>query len=161
MKYTLGIDPGYDRLGVAIIDSETKPNIVFSECFSPKKTQTYQEKIHSIGTHITDIIQTYNPQEISIEQIFFTNNQKTAMDVSAVRGAIIYCAMKEKVSVFEYSPTQIKMAVTGFGKSNKQQIKKMVSLLTNIQEDTKRLDDEIDAIAIALTHTVIQKKVYV
>ena len=157
MKYVMGIDPGYDRIGIAIIEKIKRPKVIFSECFSPQKNKTYQEKIHTIGDHIIDVINQYNPEEMSIEKIFFRNNQKTAMDVSGVRGVAIYCGMKEDVDVFEYPPAQIKMTMAGFGKANKEQIKKMVFLLTDIEKEKERIDDELDAIAIAYTHTIIHK----
>ncbi len=143
---TLGIDPGYDRVGIAIVENS---KLIYSECFETSRADDANIRIHSIGNKISDIIQSYKPQLLSIETLFFTNNQKTAMRVSEARGVIIYEACKNNVSVFELSPLQVKVAVTGYGKSDKQQVTDMVKRLVKINKE-KVKDDEYDAIAIAL-----------
>lgn len=151
----ISIDPGYERLGVAIIDKEknTKEIIVFSDCFRTSAKETFEDRLFSIGEKLENIILEYSPTALSIENLFIQNNQKTAMRVSEVRGAIIYIAKKYKLTIKEYTPLQIKLAVTGNGKSTKDQVIKMVNLLVkNI--NGKKLDDEYDAIAIGLTYFV-------
>jgi crossover junction endodeoxyribonuclease RuvC len=151
----ISIDPGYERLGVAIIDKEknTKEIIVFSDCFRTSAKETFEDRLFSIGEKLENIISEYSPTALSIENLFIQNNQKTAMRVSEVRGAIIYIAKKYKLTIKEYTPLQIKLAVTGNGKSTKDQVIKMVNMLVkNI--NGKKLDDEYDAIAIGLTYFV-------
>ncbi len=151
----ISIDPGYERLGVAIIDKEknTKEVVVFSDCFRTSAKETFEDRLFSIGNSLENIISEYSPTALSIENLFIQNNQKTAMRVSEVRGAIIYIAKKYKLNIKEYTPLQIKLAVTGNGKSTKDQVIKMVNMLVkNI--NGKKLDDEYDAIAIGLTYFV-------
>ncbi len=151
----ISIDPGYERLGVAIIDKEknTREVVVFSDCFRTSAKETFEDRLFSIGNSLENIISEYSPTALSIENLFIQNNQKTAMRVSEVRGAIIYIAKKYKLNIKEYTPLQIKLAVTGNGKSTKDQVIKMVNMLVkNI--NGKKLDDEYDAIAIGLTYFV-------
>ncbi|MBP6925512.1 MAG: crossover junction endodeoxyribonuclease RuvC [Candidatus Pacebacteria bacterium] len=151
--YILGIDPGYDRIGIAILEKESgKEILVFSFCFQSDKNLDINERIDSCIVFLKEIIGRYHPTELAIENLFFTNNQKTAMRVSEARGAIINLAKQQGLSVHEYTPLQIKQAVTGYGKSDKKQVAHMVTHLVKL-EPRKYIDDEIDAVAVALTHS--------
>jgi crossover junction endodeoxyribonuclease RuvC len=149
----LGIDPGFERLGVAILEKnkgEKKEQVLFSECFKTSAKLPFPERICLIGEEIKRVIKKYRPDVLAIETLFLNTNQKTVMHVAEVRGVIIYESKNFGMEIFEASPPQIKIATTGYGKANKEQIMKMVKILVDI-DNTKKSDDELDAIAIALT----------
>jgi crossover junction endodeoxyribonuclease RuvC len=158
----IGIDPGYDRVGIAIIEKKSpkeKEVLLHSECFTTSaKTKgtnaDIYERLAAVGGRIKNLIEKYAPDALAMETLFITKNQKTAMHVSEARGIIAYEARLHNLPIFEYSPPQIKIAVTGYGKSDKTQIIKMIPLLLKISPEKlagKMLDDEYDAIAVALT----------
>ena len=149
----LGIDPGYERLGIAILEKDKKSKkeeLLFSECFKTPAKLEFPERLLLLGKKIEEIIKKYKPNVLSIETLFFTTNQKTAMRVAETRGTIIYEAKKAGLQIFEISPLQVKIATTGYGKASKDQVMKMVKTLIQMDK-TKKSDDELDAIAIALT----------
>lgn len=151
----LGIDPGYERLGIAILEKnkgDQKEILIHSECFKTSSKLDFNERLLILGKKVEEIIKEYKPEMLSIETLFLNTNQKTVMQVAEVRGIIIYLARKYNLKIFEASPPQIKSSITGYGKSDKEQIRKMVGLLINLpKEKSESLDDELDAIAIALT----------
>lgn len=147
----LGIDPGFERLGIAVLEKSNKKEIVlFSECFKTSAKLDFSERLVLIGEEIKKIIKKYQPEVLAIETLFLTTNQKTVMSVAEARGVVIYECAKAGMKIFEASPPQIKIATTGYGKANKEQIMKMVKILVNIDKN-KQSDDELDAIAAALT----------
>ena len=156
----LGIDPGYDRVGLAIIEKPPrgKEIVIYSDCFQTSSKDTIYDRLLSIGREIERLIARFEPTSLAIETLFITKNQKTAMRVSEARGIIIYESLKSGIPVFEYSPMQVKMSVTGDGTSDKTRIQKMVRLLINLPTKIAK-DDEYDAIALALTHSAIHKSV--
>lgn len=155
----LGIDPGYERLGIAVLEqpqiepkalSGAREKVVFSECFKTKASLEFGERLNLIGEEIRKVIKKYKPEVLAIETLFLNTNQKTVMRVAEARGVIIYEAARAGLKIFEATPIQIKVATTGYGRSDKAQIMKMIRMLIDI--DTKKTsDDELDAIAIALT----------
>lgn len=156
----LAIDPGYERLGIAILEKThtSKESVLFSECFRTSAKLDFYERILLIGNRISEVIGEYSPTALSIENLFISNNQKTAMRVAEVRGAIIYLAKNLGLSIYELTPLQIKSAVTGNGKSSKDEMMKMVGLLTKTALKNKPiLDDEFDAIAIGLAYFAYNK----
>lgn len=146
----LGIDPGFERLGIAVLEKDKKEKVLFSECFKTSPKLEFSDRLLLIGKEIKDTIKKYKPEILAIETLFLTNNQKTVMHVAEVRGVAIYEASMLGLRIFEASPPQIKIAVTGYGKADKGQVMKMVKMLLNI-DNKKESDDELDAIAIALT----------
>lgn len=148
----LGIDPGYERIGIAIIDKNKgeKERLIFSECFKTSAKISFEERLLLIGQKIGEVIKEYKPEILAIETLFLNTNQKTVMHVSEARGVIIYEAMKNGLGLFEATPPQIKIATTGYGRADKKDVLKMVRLLIKIDKN-KKSDDELDAIAIALT----------
>lgn len=148
----LGIDPGYERVGVAILEKKNneKEKVLYSECFKTSTKLDFPERLKKIGERIEETIKEYKPDKLAIESLFLNTNQKTAMKVSEARGVIIYEAIKSGLDIFQASPPQIKISVTGYGRSNKEQVMKMVRMLVDINEG-KDSDDELDAIATALT----------
>jgi crossover junction endodeoxyribonuclease RuvC len=152
----LGIDPGYDRLGIAVIDrpAKGKETVVYSNCFTTSSKDPVYDRLKKVGGEIGRVLNEFRPDALAIETLFITKNQKTAMRVAEARGIIIYEALKNGLPVFEYSPMEIKTAITGNGKSDKGHILKMLPILTDMSVINKRknvLDDEYDAIAVALT----------
>ena len=153
----LGIDPGYDRLGIAIIEKPLKRKevLIHSDCFSTSPKDSIYTRLSQIGTKISDTIKEYRPDALAIETLFITKNQKTAMRVSEARGIIIYECLKNGLEIHEYSPMQIKTAITSDGTSDKERVTKMIQMLIDMPTKNKILDDEYDAIAVALTHSAL------
>lgn len=150
----LGIDPGFDRLGVAIVDKEgTKETLVYSTCIETSRKDTFEKRLLTIGETLEEILTHYLPHELAIETLFFTNNQKTIITVAEVRGVCIYLAHKNNLLLYEYSPPQVKLAITGYGKATKEDVAHMLPKILKQPLLINSLDDEIDAIAIALTHS--------
>lgn len=148
----LGIDPGYERLGVAIVEKNSlgKETLIYSDCIRTDKKFPHPKRLAIIANSLADLIEKYSPTHLATETLFFENNQKTAMKVSEARGVIIAAGSTRNLIVCEYTPLQIKVATTGDGRADKKQIMRMVPLLVKL-EKTKLLDDEYDAIAVALT----------
>ncbi len=146
----LGIDPGYDRLGCAIIKKDGGcDKLIFSDYLTSDKKMPPEKRLAHLSNNLKKIFTKYKPDHLAIEKVFFTNNQKTASRVSEAVGMILTMAGLNAVAVAEMSPPEIKMAITGYGAAEKGQVQKMVKLILKIEKMPK-LDDEVDAIAIAL-----------
>ncbi len=150
MTRILGIDPGFERLGIAILEKDKKERVIFSECFKTSAKLEFAERLKLIGEEIRKVIKEYKPEVLAIETLFLNTNQKTVMRVAEARGVVVYEAAQAGLKIFEASPPQIKIATTGYGRANKEQMIKMVKILVEIDK-SKKSDDELDAIAIALT----------
>jgi crossover junction endodeoxyribonuclease RuvC len=153
----LAIDPGFDRVGMAVLecDSKKKESLVFSSCIQTISSFPLHARIRTVGEEIKKIIVQYRPSALAVESLIFNTNQKTAMGVAHARGVIMYEASSHDLEIYEYTPLQIKVAVTGYGRASKEQVIEMVERLIEIpplSKNKKRLDDEYDAIAIGLTH---------
>ncbi len=149
----LGIDPGFERLGVAVLEKnkgDKKEKVLFSECFKTSASLEFSKRLLLIGKEVRRVIKEYKPEVLSIETLFLTTNHKTVMYVAEARGVVIYESVDAGLKIFEASPPQIKIATTGYGKADKDQVMKMVKILVDIDK-SKHSDDELDAIAIALT----------
>src|SRR3989338_5226603 len=139
----LGIDPGFERLGLSILEKrkgETQERVIFSECFKTTANLEFPDRLNLIGTEIREKIKKYKPEILAVETLFFASNQKTAMRVAETRGVIIYEATLAGLLIFEISPLQVKMAVTGYGKADKKQMLKLVKMLIKV-DDGKTSDD--------------------
>lgn len=155
----LGIDPGYERLGIAVLSKENdnqKEIVLFSECFKTEKKLPHHKRLFLIGKEINSVIKKYSPEKLAIETLFFNSNQMTAMKVAEARGVILYEASRSGLNIFEYTPLQIKIAVTGYGRSDKKQMIDMLNKLILIKKPIKH-DDEYDAIASAITCFACEK----
>ena len=160
MTRILGIDPGFERLGIAVLERtpEARPQgrpqgkevVIFSECFKTSSKLNFSERLVLIGEEVRSVIKKYKPEVLAIETLFLNTNQKTVMHVAEARGVVIYEAVQAKLRIFETTPLQVKVATTGYGRASKEQIMKMVKILVEI-DNLKKSDDELDAIAIALT----------
>lgn len=151
----LGIDPGYERLGIAVVEGK---EVLFSECFKTSAKDEHSKRLFEISEEIEKVIKKYKPERVGIETLFFNKNIKTAIKVAESRGIILSLSHKYNLKIFELSPQQIKIAVTGYGKSDKKAVGKMIPLLVKIKtfdssqgkKGGAKLDDELDAIACAL-----------
>ena len=150
----LGVDPGYERLGVAIIEKSKNTNnleeLIYSDCLITSKNLAFPKRLLKLGSELEKIIKKYQPDALALEDLFFAKNQKTAMAVASVRGMIIYLAEKNNLEISEYSPNTVKLTITGYGRADKAQIIRLLPKLIKIEKPIKH-DDEYDAIAIALT----------
>lgn len=145
----LGIDPGFDRLGLAVIEGNpSRPTHVWSECITPAKG-TQDERLAAVHESVASALATYSPDYIGIESLYFSVNKKSALGVAEARGAVLAAAGAAGVPVVEYAPGTVKLAVTGSGRADKKAIALMVPKLLTLPPK-KRLDDELDAIAIAI-----------
>lgn len=159
-KIILSIDPGYERLGISVLkkDISGKIHLIYSNCFITSSDKIFADRLVCVGNYVIDIINTYKPTSVSIESLFLQNNQKTAMKVSETKGVIMYVSKNLGLSVYEFTPPQIKSAVTGSGRSDKTSVQKMVILqVPEIKNKSKILDDEYDAIACGLTYFALEK----
>lgn len=150
----LGIDPGYGRMGIAVLEKSLKgkEKLLYSNCIETSSKDDIYCRFKTIGQEIKKVIEKFKPQEMALESLFIAKNQKTAMRVAEARGIILYEALKKSLEIYEYTPLEIKSSLTGDGTSDKTRIIKMILLL--IELPTKiSLDDEYDAIAVALTHS--------
>jgi crossover junction endodeoxyribonuclease RuvC len=154
----ISIDPGYERLGVAIIEKShfakaprDKEVLLFSTCIQTSPKIPHEERLKIIGNEVGRLITEHKPEALAIETLFFKTNAKTAMKVSEARGVMLYEAAKNRLEVREFTPLEIKVAVTGYGKSDKDQVTMMVKKLISIPKELK-YDDEYDAIAVGLTY---------
>jgi crossover junction endodeoxyribonuclease RuvC len=149
----LAIDPGFDRVGIAILRREKKEEVLFSDCITTSPKQKHEERLTYIGLSLKKIIEGWSPDSLAIEKLFFNQNTTSAIKVAEARGVILYEARLGNLNIFEYSPQEIKIAVTGYGKATKGQVESMVLKLVEVKDGKKkRLDDEIDAIALGITH---------
>jgi len=147
----LSIDPGYERLGIAILEkNKNKESLIYSSCFQTDPNLEIKKRLLLLGTEIKKIIKKHSPDAVAIERLYFNKNHKTAMATAEAIGVILYEAAKSELDVKEYTPQEIKVAVTGYGKSDKRQVIDMVKILLKIK-GKKALDDEFDAIAVGLT----------
>lgn len=145
----LAIDPGYDRLGVAVVEGNpSKPTLLYSDCVIPEKG-AQENRLAHIAREIERLASFHCPDAIALEKLFFGANKRTALKVGEARGAILAIAGERKLKVIECSPQEVKLAVTGAGNADKKAVTRMVPLLVSLPTK-KRLDDEFDAIALGI-----------
>ncbi len=148
----LGIDPGYAIVGIGLI--EYKGNkfrvLEYNSITTPAGMPTV-ERLKKIYTEITSYLIKYDPDAIAIEELFFNSNQKTAINVAQARGVLLVACANANIPVYEYTPLQVKQAVTGYGRAEKKQIQQMVKTLLNLNA-IPQPDDAADALAIAICH---------
>ncbi|HEY4527036.1 MAG TPA: crossover junction endodeoxyribonuclease RuvC [Candidatus Paceibacterota bacterium] len=148
----LAIDPGYGLCGVAVVEKENgREQLLYSDCIETSGDDAFPERLAAVAAECARLLRLHAPDCMAIEKLFFAKNQKTAMHVAEVRGALIQIAAENDIPVFEYSPGEVKNATTGSGRADKQQIAAMVRLLVHMDKPIRH-DDEYDAIAIGITH---------
>jgi crossover junction endodeoxyribonuclease RuvC len=151
MTTVLAFDPGYDRLGAAVMEKVNgKEKLLHSECVTTLRTDDMPDRLKIIGEATEALILRHKPEIVALETLFFNKNIKTGIAVAEVRGIILYLARHHGRRVMEFSPQEIKIAVTGYGKSDKNAVMSMVKrLIPDVPEGA--LDDEYDAIAVGIT----------
>jgi len=155
----LGVDPGYGRIGIAIIKkTKSGEDLVYSECFETDKKLKPEERLLLIKNRLREIIKKFAPEKMAVESLLWSKNKKTALKVAESRGVILSEAASANIEIVEINPNTVKLAITGYGKSDKKQVTAMINRMLKLPSQ-KRLDDEYDAIAIALTcaYTIKQR----
>jgi len=148
----LGIDPGTGILGFGVIDVQGRNvQMVDAGVIRTPVKEDDAVRLLTIYEELSDIIANNRPAIMSVEKLFFARNVTTAMTVSQARGVVLLCAKQADMQIFEYTPMQIKQAITGYGKADKKQMQEMVRVLLKLK-DIPRPDDCADALAAALTH---------
>ena len=154
----VGFDPGLATLGYGVIkaDNRAKPEMIDYGIVSTPKDKNLAERLIMLEKGVKQIIDTYKPDEIAIEELFFAKNVKTGIAVAHARGVVLLTAIKECGKIFEYTPLQIKQALTGYGRAEKIQIQQMVKTTLRLKGIPKP-DDAADALAVALCHSQTNK----
>jgi crossover junction endodeoxyribonuclease RuvC len=147
----LGIDPGFGRVGYGIIEGENSDwDLVDYGCIKTSAEKKLPERLCDIYVALHKLIQLYKPNFSAVEELFFAKNTSTAINVGQARGVIILALKSAGLEVREFTPLQIKQAMTGYGRAEKQQVQKMVQSFLKLEKKPVQ-DDAVDALAIALT----------
>lgn len=148
----LGIDPGFAITGFSIIDYEgNKFKLITSGAILTEAHTSFPLRLEQIYNQLNQIIIDYKPDAMAIEELFFNNNAKTAINVAQARGVILVTAKLNKIPIYEYTPLQVKQAVVGYGRADKMQVQRMVKMILH-EENLPKLDDTTDSIAMAICH---------
>jgi crossover junction endodeoxyribonuclease RuvC len=148
----IGIDPGTATTGFGVLEKNgPKIRAIDYGCILTPANTPLHDRLDTIFDELMEIIEKYQPDHLAVEELFFTNNAKTAIAVGQARGVILLAGKKKGLSVFEYTPLEVKMALTGYGRADKNQIQQMVKSLLSLSEIPKP-DDAADALAIAICH---------
>ena len=148
----LGIDPGFAITGFSVIDYEgNKFKLITSGAILTEAHTSFPLRLEQIYNQLNQIITEYKPDAMAIEELFFNNNAKTAINVAQARGVILVTAKLNNVPIYEYTPLQVKQAVVGYGRADKMQVQRMVKMVLN-EENLPKLDDTTDSMAIAICH---------
>jgi crossover junction endodeoxyribonuclease RuvC len=153
----LGIDPGTGILGFGVIEIvKRQPVLVDAGVIRTPVKEDDAVRLLTIYEELTEIIADTKPDMMSVEKLFFARNVTTAMTVAQARGVVLLCGMQARLPIHEYTPMQIKQAVTGYGKADKKQMQEMVRVLLQLKEVPKP-DDAADALAAAITHSMTMR----
>ena len=148
----LGIDPGYATIGFGLIEAErAQVHMVTYGAITTPAGLPLSRRLHQIGTDMAELIRQTKPDVIAIEELFFNTNITTGIAVAHARGVLLYAAEDAGIPLYEYTPGQVKLAVTGYGKAEKHQVMDMTKRLLKLKA-VPRPDDAADALAIALCH---------
>ncbi len=148
----LGIDPGIAIVGYGLIEcvgNSHRP--IEYGCITTDAKLDFPHRLKIVYDELIKIIDTYKPEEMAIEELFFNKNVKTAMKVGQARGVEILAGVNKGLSIYEYTPLQIKQGIVGYGRAEKHQVQEMVKMFLNLKEIPKP-DDAADALAVALCH---------
>lgn len=148
----MGVDPGYAIIGYGVINYEGNhyTAVDYGAITTPAKME-FTRRLEIIYDELTAVLDKWKPGAMSVEELFFNNNSKTAIAVGQARGVILLAATQCRVPVFEYTPLQVKQAVVGYGRAEKKQVMEMTRLLLNLKTVPKP-DDTADALAMAVCH---------
>jgi len=147
----IGIDPGFGRIGYGIIKKQkgTDWQVLDFGCIETKVNGVFTERIAELHKELIKLIKKFKPSRMAVEEIFFFKNAKTAIKVGQARGVILLTAIENNLQVDEFTPLQVKQAITGYGKAEKLQMQKMVATIFGLKNKIKS-DDAADALAVAL-----------
>lgn len=148
---TLGIDPGTARLGYGLIRGGLHPRLIDAGVIETWPDEPMPDRLVTLYEGVQELLEEFKPDVLAVEQLFFARNVTTAITVGQARGVVILAAAQSNVAVSEYTPSQIKQAVTGYGKADKPQMQEMVRMILNLG-DVPRPDDAADALAVAICH---------
>ena len=148
----IGIDPGYAIVGIGVIEyiGNKFRTLEYNAITTPAGMPTV-ERLKKIYTEMTMYVEKYNPDAVAIEELFFNSNQKTAINVAQARGVLLVAVANKNIPIYEYTPLQVKQAVTGYGRADKKQIQTMVKMLLGLNAIPKP-DDAADGLALAICH---------
>ena len=153
----LGIDPGIAIMGYGVLEfNGNKIKVLENGVVTTSSKTKTPKRLEILYNHLNQIINDYKPDEFAIEELFFNQNVKTAITVGHARGIQILCAQQNNLDIFEYTPLQIKQAITGYGRASKSQMQLTVTTLLNLKEVPKP-DDAADALSVALCHVLSQR----
>jgi crossover junction endodeoxyribonuclease RuvC len=153
----LGIDPGFATTGYGLIVKDSgKIKLIDFGCIITPAKDDFIVRLKKIHEDLTKIIKKFRPEIMAVEELFFCKNVKTALDVGQARGVIILAAIENQLPLYEFTPLQVKQAITGYGRADKKQIQKMVKIILNLKE-IPQPDDAADALAIAICGANSQK----
>lgn len=148
----LGIDPGIATVGYGVIEYEkNKFRIIATGAIETPAGIDVENRLEMIFDDMRELIETYRPDEMSVEELFFNTNQKTAVGVAEARGVILLAARKKGIPIAEYTPLQVKQSVVGYGRAEKKQVQEMVKIILGLPCVPKP-DDAADALALAICH---------
>ncbi|AKM84960.1 TPA: crossover junction endodeoxyribonuclease RuvC [Patescibacteria group bacterium] len=153
MKATiiLGLDPGTATTGYGVVAHDgVKAHYLTHGCITTPKTDLTATRLHDIAKALRALIKKYQPDLVAVEELFFARNVTTAMNVSQARGVLLQVAAEAHTQIRSYTPLQVKQAITGYGRADKQQMQKMIKMILGLKEIPKP-DDAADALAVAVT----------
>jgi len=148
---TLGIDPGTALLGFGVVESGDDPRMIDYGAIATAADRAMPERLSELFDRVTSLLADYRPDVLAVEQLFFARNVTTAIAVGQARGVVLLAAARAGVPVVEYSPSEVKHAVVGYGKADKSQMQEMVRLILGL-DHVPHPDDAADALAVALCH---------
>jgi crossover junction endodeoxyribonuclease RuvC len=150
VRRVLAIDPGFDRMGIAVLEGDaSRPTLIWSDCIQPAKGKK-EERLAEVFAAVAAAIKKHKPSTCALETLFFSVNKSSALGVAEARGAVLVACGLADLPVQEYSPQQVKLAVTGHGGADKGAVARMIPKLLVLSPKKGRLDDELDAIAVGI-----------
>ena len=148
----LGIDPGYAIVGYGVLECESgKFSLLACGAVTTAADMPFDRRLKVIYDDMTQIVAQYQPDELSVEKLFFNTNQKTVIDVAQARGVTLLPAIAKGIPIYEYTPLQVKSSIVGYGRAEKHQVQEMVRNMLHLKAIIKP-DDTADAVALAITH---------
>lgn len=146
----IGIDPGFARTGVGIVDYDNnKLKMILCDCLETSAKEKFSTRLKYLYRELKKIIIKYKPQLVAIEELFFCKNVKTALNVGQARGIVLLTAMLNNLPILEFTPLQVKQAISGYGRADKKQIQHLIKVYLNLK-DAPQPDDAADALAVAI-----------
>ena len=153
----LGIDPGTGRMGWSIVEgTSSKQTLLACGCFETKSDLAAAVRLAQLHTKLETVLSEFHPEVVAMEDLFFFKNAKTVIKVAEARGMVLTLMTLNGLTVFNYTPLQVKQTITGYGRAEKKQVELMVKSMLHITQDVKP-DDAADAVAIGLTHLIFNQ----